>query len=40
VQVAFPVVGPSVYLVSELTGEGKGPLIDLDYQRERKGGVK
>ena len=40
VRVAFPAVGQSIYLVSELTGEGKGPLIDLDYQKESKGGVK
>jgi hypothetical protein len=36
----FPAIGPTLYLVSELTGESKGPVIDLDYQKERKGGVK
>jgi hypothetical protein len=40
VRVAFPAVGPSAFLVSELTSEGKGPVIDLDYQKDSKGGVK
>lgn len=40
VRVAFPAVGPSLYLVSELTAEGKAPAIDLDYQKDKKGGVK
>jgi hypothetical protein len=38
--VAFPVLGPSVFLVSELTGENQSPGIDLSYQREKNGGVK
>ncbi len=38
--IAFPVVGPSVFLVSELTGEGQSPSIDLSYQKEKNGGVK
>jgi hypothetical protein len=38
--VAFPVVGPSLFLVSELTGENQSPGIDLTYQREKNGGVK
>jgi hypothetical protein len=40
VRVAFPAVGPSLYLVSELTGESKPPVVDLNYQKEKKGGVK
>jgi hypothetical protein len=40
VRVSFPAVGPSTYLVSELTGESKAALVDLNYQRERKGGVR
>ncbi|HEV3330805.1 MAG TPA: hypothetical protein VG096_07480 [Bryobacteraceae bacterium] len=38
--VAFPAVGPKLYLVSELTGESKAPVIELDYQKDKKGGVK
>ena len=40
VQVLFPAVGPSMYLVSELTGESKAAVVDLNYQKEKKGGVK
>jgi hypothetical protein len=36
IQVSFPSVGPSLFLVSELTGEGKVPVIELAYQKERK----
>jgi hypothetical protein len=39
-RVTFPAVGPSLYLVSELTAEGKAPAIDLDFQKEKKRGVK
>jgi hypothetical protein len=38
--VRFPSVGPYVYLVAELTAESKGPVVDLNYQKERKGGDK
>ena len=38
--VTFPAVGPSLSLVSELTGENKAPIIDVNYQREKRGGVK
>ncbi len=38
--VSFPAVGPSLFLVSELTGESQSPTIDLSYQREKNGGVK
>jgi hypothetical protein len=40
VQVLFPSVGPSLYLVSELTGESKGPVIELSYQKVKDGGVR
>lgn len=39
-RVAFPAVGPSLYLVSHLTGESKEASIGLNYQKDRKGGVK
>jgi hypothetical protein len=38
IKVSFPGLGPSLYLVSELTGENQSPSTDLDYQREKKGG--
>jgi hypothetical protein len=38
VQVPFPSLGPSVFLVSELTAEGKAPAIDLGYAQTTKGG--
>jgi len=37
-RVVFPHFGPSVFLVSELTGENQTPAIEFDFQRERKGG--
>jgi hypothetical protein len=40
VHVSFPAFGPSMYLVSELTGENKAPTADLSYQREKKAGGK
>lgn len=40
VRVTFPSVGPSVFLVSELTGESKGAAIEFSYQQDKKGGVK
>ena len=38
ISVAFPAFGPSIFLVSELTGENKSPSIDLTYQRDKKEG--
>jgi hypothetical protein len=38
IKVAFAGMGPSLYLVSELTGENQSPSTDLNYQRERKAG--
>jgi hypothetical protein len=40
IRVSFPAVGPSLFLVSELTGENRGPTLDLSYQREKKGGAR
>jgi hypothetical protein len=40
IRVAFPAVGPSLYLVSELTAESVAPNADLNYQREKKAGGK
>lgn len=36
----FPSVGPSTYLVSELTSEGQFPAADLSYQRDKKAGAR
>jgi len=38
IKVSFAALGPSLYLVSELTGENQAPSTDLDYQREKKAG--
>ena len=38
IQVAFEGLGPSLYLVSELTGENQSPSTDLNYQRDKKAG--
>ena len=40
VRVSFPAVGPSLFFVSELTGENQSPAIDLNYQRDKKEGGK
>jgi hypothetical protein len=40
VALAFPAVGPSLFLVSELTSENQVAGMQLSYQRESKGGVK
>lgn len=37
-RVVFPHFGPSIFLVSELTGENQTPTIEFDFQRERKRG--
>jgi len=36
----FPTLGPSAYLVSELTSEGQFPAADLNYQRDKKAGTR
>jgi hypothetical protein len=40
VTLEFPAVGPSMFLVSELTSENQVATMELSYQRESKGGVK
>ena len=40
IRVSFPEVGPTLFLVSELTAENQVPTADLNYQREKKAGVK
>jgi hypothetical protein len=37
---AFPHFGPSIFLVAELTSENQTPLVELDFQRDRKRGEK
>ena len=37
-RVEFPAVGPSLYLASELTAENQAATVELNYQKERKGG--
>jgi hypothetical protein len=39
-RVVFPHFGPSIYLVSELTGENQTPEVQIDFQRDRKRGDK
>jgi hypothetical protein len=38
INVSFPALGPSLFLVSELTGENQAPGTDLNFQREKKAG--
>ncbi|MEW6206732.1 MAG: hypothetical protein AB1631_00090 [Acidobacteriota bacterium] len=40
VSIAFPHFGPSIFLVSELTSENQTPVLELDFQRDRKRGEK
>jgi len=35
---AFPAVGPSAFLVSELTAENQTPKVEVAYQKDRRGG--
>ena len=37
-RVIFPHFGPSVFLISELTGENQTPAIEFDFQRDRRRG--
>jgi hypothetical protein len=39
-RVAFPHFGPSIFLVAELTSENQTPLVELDFQRDKKRGEK
>jgi len=36
--VSFPAFGPSLFLVSELTGENQSPSVILSFQRDKKAG--
>lgn len=38
VRVTVPAFGPLLFLVSELTSEGQHPVLEFDFQRERKRG--
>ena len=38
IKVSFPQLGPSLFLVSELTGENQSSSANLNYQREKKAG--
>ncbi|HKP12486.1 MAG TPA: hypothetical protein VJZ91_10265 [Blastocatellia bacterium] len=40
VLVAFPHFGPSIFLVSELTSENQTPVLEIDFQRDRKRGER
>jgi hypothetical protein len=39
-RVAFPHFGPSIFLISELTSENQTPVIELDFQRNKKRGER
>ena len=40
INVSFPAFGPSIFLVSELTGENQFPEAELSFQRDKKGGAR
>jgi hypothetical protein len=40
IRVAFPHYGPSIFLVSELTSENQTPVVEVDFQREKKRGER
>jgi hypothetical protein len=40
IRVSFPRFGPSLFLVAELTSENQTPVLELDYQRDKKRGEK
>lgn len=39
-RVTFPHFGPSIFLVSELTGENQIPVVEVDFQKEKKRGER
>jgi hypothetical protein len=39
-RVVFPHFGPSIFLISELTGENQTPAVEFDFQRDRKRGER
>jgi hypothetical protein len=40
IKLSFPAFGPSIFLVSELTAENQTPVIDFNYEAEKKGGSR
>ena len=40
IEVSFPALGPSLFLVSELTAENQSPSADFNFQREKKAGAQ
>ena len=40
INVSFPAFGPSIFLVSELTGENQSPAAQFNFQRDKKAGVR
>jgi hypothetical protein len=40
IKLSFPAFGPSIFLVSELTAENQVPVIDFNYEAEKKGGSR
>jgi len=40
IHVSFPAFGPSLFLVSELTGENQAPSAVFGFQRDKKAGGK
>jgi hypothetical protein len=39
-RVVFPQFGPSLFMISELTSENQTPVVELDFQRDKKRGDK
>jgi hypothetical protein len=39
-RVTFPHFGPSIFMVSELTGENQTPVVEIDFQHDRKRGER
>ena len=40
IRVSFPALGPSLFLVSELTGENQSPTVEVNYQKDKKAGAR
>ncbi len=38
IRIAFPHLGPSIFLMSELTSENQTPSVEIDFQRDKKRG--
>ena len=39
-RVSFPHFGPSIFLISELTSDGQTPVVEIDFQRDKKRGAR